>query len=93
METINDTARRPGRRAQVERKTGFTNSINRGPDEARTTLSSVMKYYTTTTEFNCGIDLHARLTASTVASLEKADAEKKSPAWIMARQRAGQKQR
>src|SRR5207249_6134122 len=36
-----------------------TNSINRCPQDTPT-LSSVMKYYTSTTEFNCGIDLHAR---------------------------------
>src|SRR6059036_2685939 len=36
-----------------------TNSINRCPQDTPT-LSSVMKYYTSTTEYNCGIDLHAR---------------------------------
>src|SRR5256885_6001991 len=36
-----------------------TNSINRCPQDTAT-LSSAMKYYTSTTEFNCGIDLHAR---------------------------------
>src|SRR5437879_5314873 len=36
-----------------------TNSINRCPEDTRT-LSSAMKYYTSTTEYNCGIDLHAR---------------------------------
>src|SRR5881409_2664168 len=36
-----------------------TNSINRCPQDTPT-LSSVMKYYSSTTEYNCGIDLHAR---------------------------------
>ncbi len=36
-----------------------TNRINRCPLDT-TTLSSAVKYYTSTTEFNCGIDLHAR---------------------------------
>ena len=36
-----------------------TNSIKRCPQDTPT-LNAAMKYYTSTTEFNCGIDLHAR---------------------------------
>src|SRR5207249_888890 len=36
-----------------------TNSIN-GCLEDTATLNAAMKYYTSTTEYNCGIDLHAR---------------------------------
>ena len=36
-----------------------TNSIN-GCLEDTATLNTAMKYYTSTTEYNCGIDLHAR---------------------------------
>src|SRR5439155_20364155 len=33
-------------------------SINRCPQDT-STLNAAMKYYTSTTEYNCGIDLHA----------------------------------
>src|SRR5213594_1856155 len=36
-----------------------TNSSNRCPQDTPT-LNAAMKYYTSTTEYNCGIDLHAR---------------------------------
>src|SRR5436309_11652485 len=36
-----------------------TNSIKRCPQDTPT-LNAAMKYYSSTTEFNCGIDLHAR---------------------------------
>src|SRR5256886_15773786 len=36
-----------------------TNSIKRCPQDTPT-LNAATKYYTSTTEFNCGIDLHAR---------------------------------
>src|ERR1051325_8939308 len=36
-----------------------TNSMNWCPADT-STLSSAMKYYTSATEYNCGIDLHAR---------------------------------